>query len=95
MVLHQWHEMADLPTFSVAVRFADISGNNRADYLCIRETGLVRGRIQSNNGGFGPMIQIKFDEGKDRANLRWADVNGDGSDDMIWVDKFNGNGFVW
>ncbi|KAL2205673.1 hypothetical protein CC79DRAFT_1311155 [Sarocladium strictum] len=79
----------------VAVRFADISGNKRADYLCVRETGLVRGRIQNNNGGFGPMIQIKFPDGKDRANLHWADVNGDGKDDMIWVDKFNGNGFVW
>jgi hypothetical protein len=96
------------------VRFADITGNKRADYLCIEKDGRVSGSVQGDNGQFEPINQIKFSEDKDRANLRWADVNGmfictsywlygkltrslpgDGRDDMIWVDKFNGDGHVW
>lgn len=79
----------------MAVRFADISGNGRADYLCIQPDGHVRGDIQGDDGSFTFHKQIKFAEGKDRANLRFADVNGDGRDDLIWIDKFNGDGYVW
>lgn len=32
---------------------------------------------------------------KDRANHRWADVNGDGRADFLWVDKFDGSTEVW
>ncbi|KAG9255973.1 uncharacterized protein F5Z01DRAFT_531189 [Emericellopsis atlantica] len=79
-----------------AVQFAYLGNDNRrADYLCIRENGLVRGRRQLNDGSFGPMVQFKKAEGVDRANIRWGDVNGDGRDDLIWVDKFNGNARVW
>ncbi|KAM0330967.1 hypothetical protein ACHAQA_003924 [Verticillium albo-atrum] len=79
----------------LAVRFADITGNKRSDYLCIAPNGRVKGATQNDNGSWRNHAQIKFADGQDRANLRWADVNGDGSDDMIWVDKFNGNGRVW
>ncbi|KAF4983927.1 hypothetical protein FDECE_17192 [Fusarium decemcellulare] len=79
----------------LAVRFADLTGNGRADYLCLEKDGRVTGFVHKNDGGWEDVGQIKFAEGKDRANLRWADVNGDGRDDMIWVDKFNGDGSVW
>ena len=79
----------------VAVRFADITGNGRADYLCIEKDGRVSGAVQDDGGAFEPIPQIKVAEGKDRANLRWADVNGDGRDDMLWVNKFNGDAQVW
>jgi hypothetical protein len=80
----------------VAVRFADITGNGRSDYLCIAPNGKVKGYVQKDDGAIQAIPQIKFAEtDKDRANFRWADVNGDGKDDMIWVDKFTGNGYVW
>ncbi|KAH8666554.1 family 3 carbohydrate esterase, partial [Xylariales sp. PMI_506] len=79
----------------LAVRFADISGNGRADYLCIEPDSTVHGNIHNDDGSFGPRIQIKVSISKDRANLRWADVNGDGLDDMLWVEKFSGDTYVW
>lgn len=79
----------------MAVRFADITGNGRADYLCIRKDGHVTGALQRDDGSWEPIKQIKFASTMDRANLRWADVDGDGKDDLIWIDKFNGDGSVW
>ncbi|KAK7420361.1 hypothetical protein QQX98_002784 [Neonectria punicea] len=79
----------------LAVRFADITGNGRADYLCIEKDGRVTGFVHNDDGSFEDVGQIKFADGRDRANLRWADVNGDGRDDMLWVDKFTGDASVW
>jgi hypothetical protein len=39
--------------------------------------------------------QFKYSVQKDRANIHWADVDGDGRVEMIWTDKFNGDGWVW
>lgn len=77
------------------VRFADLTGNGRADYLCIEPDGRVSGAVHNNDDSFELINQIKFSEAKDRANLRWADVNGDGLDDMIWIEKFSGDSYVW
>lgn len=80
----------------MAVRFADLTGNKRADQLCIKPNGHVSAHLQSNDGrSWENASQIKFAEGKDRANLRWADVDGDGKDDMIWIEKFSGDAWVW
>lgn len=79
----------------MSVRFADLTDNGRADYLCIHPDGFVKGQVQRDDGSWEDVGQIKFAEEADRANLRWADVNGDGQDDMLWVDKFNGNARVW
>ncbi|KAL2782461.1 hypothetical protein BJX66DRAFT_345814 [Aspergillus keveii] len=49
----------------------------------------------SGNRGWEYLDQIKFAEGKDRANLQWADVNGDRMADLIHTNKFNGDGTVW
>ena len=70
---------------AVAVRFADLTGNGRADYLCIAPDGHVKGSVQNNDGSFTNVGQIKVSADKDRANLRFADVNGDGKDDLVWV----------
>lgn len=79
----------------MAVRFADITGNNRADYLCIEKDGRVSGFVHNDDDSWENVGQIKFADGKDRANLRWADVNGDGRDDMLWSEKFTGDAYVW
>ena len=39
--------------------------------------------------------QIKFAEGWDRANLRFADVENSGRADIIWMNKYTGAGRVW
>ncbi len=81
--------------YDLAVRFADIDGNGRSDYLCIEKDGRTWGYLNNNDGGLTYISQFKKTEGKDRANIRWVDVNGDGRDDFLWVDKFNGDGAVW
>ncbi|QKX60476.1 uncharacterized protein TRUGW13939_07621 [Talaromyces rugulosus] len=80
----------DLP-----VQFADISGNGRGDYLCIEKDGRTWGFVHNSDDSWSYIDQFKYSEQKDRADLRWADVNGDGKADLIWTDKFNGNGWVW
>ncbi|KAL4983331.1 hypothetical protein BDW68DRAFT_191412 [Aspergillus falconensis] len=80
--------------FDRPVRLADITGNGKADYLCVEKDGRTWGYLQNDDGN--ELIgQIKFSEGKDRANLHWADVNGDGRADLIHTNKFNGDGTVW
>ncbi|KAM0542975.1 hypothetical protein ACHAPJ_012532 [Fusarium lateritium] len=81
--------------FDLAVRFADIDGDGRADYLCIEPNGRVWGYLNKGDNKLELQSQIKYSEGKDRANLRWADVDGDGKADMLWVDKFDGDATVW
>ncbi|KAF7550314.1 hypothetical protein G7Z17_g5812 [Cylindrodendrum hubeiense] len=84
-----------LGIFDLSVRFADITGNSRADYLCIAPDGTVNGYLQQDDGSFDNAGQIKVSVEKDRANLRWADVDGDGLDDMLWIEKFSGDTWVW
>lgn len=81
--------------FDLAVRFADIDGNKRADYLCIEPNGRTWGYLNKDDGSLEYISQFKKSEDKDRANLRWVDVNEDGLDDMLWVDKFSGDATVW
>ncbi|KAH7375470.1 hypothetical protein B0T11DRAFT_345463, partial [Plectosphaerella cucumerina] len=84
-----------LGIFDLAVQFADITGSGRADYLCIEKNGRVSGWTQASSGAWTYQDQIKSAKGHDRANLRWADVNGDGRADTIWTEKFSGDGFVY
>ena len=81
----------------MAVRFADLNGDNHADYLCIKPDGYISAYMHPSNskGPWEDLGQIKFAEGRDRANLQFADVDGDGRDDMLWVDKFSGDTLVW
>ncbi|KAI8721514.1 SGNH-hydro domain-containing protein [Fusarium sp. LHS14.1] len=79
----------------LAVRFADISGSGRPDYLCIEKDGRIWGWTQSSNGAWTHVPQFKSAKGHDRANLRFHDVDGDGRADTIWVEKFSGDGFVY
>ena len=52
--------------------------------------GRTVGWLNQKSGLFA-LNQIKVSVGFDRANHRWADVNGDGKVDFIWVDKHTGN----
>ncbi|KAL2256741.1 hypothetical protein VTK26DRAFT_1190 [Humicola hyalothermophila] len=79
-----------------SVQFADLDGNGLADFLCLEPDGRTWGYLNFDGGKRLELhSQFKFSEGKDRANLRFADVNGDGKADLLWVDKFNGDTTVW
>ncbi|KAL5362439.1 hypothetical protein BJX96DRAFT_177152 [Aspergillus floccosus] len=88
-------EKHGLGLFDNPVHFADISGNGRGDYLCVEKDGRSWGFVHNEDDTWVYIDQFKFSEGKDRANLHWADVNGDGKADMIHTNKFNGDGTVW
>ncbi|KAK4188151.1 hypothetical protein QBC35DRAFT_463225 [Podospora australis] len=82
--------------FDVPVWFADIDGNGLADFLCMEPDGRTWALLNSNGGRtLTHHSQVKKTEGKDRANLNFVDVNGDGLDDLIWTNKFNGDTAVW
>ncbi|KAJ4351275.1 uncharacterized protein N0V89_006614 [Didymosphaeria variabile] len=81
-------------TFDLGLRFADIDGDGRVDYLCMEEDGRTYGYLNTVNG-LTYSKQFKFSEGFDRANHRFADVNGDGKADFLWVDKFTGEVRLW
>ena len=88
-------EKRGLGLFDRPVHFADISGNDKGDYLCVEKDGHSWAYVHNDGGGWDHINQFKFSEEKDRANLHWADVDGDGKADVIHTNKFNGDGNVW
>ncbi|KAF7556324.1 hypothetical protein G7Z17_g1541 [Cylindrodendrum hubeiense] len=88
-------EKSGLGIFDHAVRFADLTGNKRADYLCVQPDGTTTGFIHKDDDSFEDVGQIKVSDGYDRANYQYADVDGDGVDDLIWIEKFSGDAYVW
>ncbi|KAK4162929.1 hypothetical protein QBC43DRAFT_214155, partial [Cladorrhinum sp. PSN259] len=80
--------------FDLGIRFADIDGDGRVDYLCLEPNGRVTGWL-NKAAGLQWMNQIKSSVGKDRADHRWADVDGDGKPDLLWIDKFTGDTEAW
>lgn len=81
--------------FDLGLRFADITGDGKADYLCMEKNGRTYGYVNEWPKAPRDVGQIKYSVGKDRANHRWADVNGDGKADFLWVDKFDGSTEVY
>lgn len=60
--------------YDLGLRFADIDGDGRVDYLCMEPNGRTTGYLNKASG-FVNMNQIKFSENYDRADHRWADVS--------------------
>ncbi|CAI6337080.1 unnamed protein product [Periconia digitata] len=83
--------------YDLAVRFGDLDGDGRVDYLCLAPDGTTQGWLNKAGDAPEPMnpLQVKVTAGFDRANHRFADVNGDGRADFLWVDKFTGNVRTW
>ncbi|KAF5507162.1 Multidomain esterase [Colletotrichum aenigma] len=77
------------------IRFADVTGSGRADYVCVEKDGRMWGWTQDGNGGWTHVDQFFSAKGHDRANLQFADVDGDGKSDIIWIEKFTGDSFVY
>ncbi|KAB8270801.1 hypothetical protein BDV30DRAFT_241024 [Aspergillus minisclerotigenes] len=81
--------------YDLGLRFADLDGDGRADYLCMDPGGRTDGWLNKGENNFESIGQVKQGEHYDRANHRWADVNGDRMADSLWIDKFNGDTKVW
>lgn len=65
----------------LGVRFADLTGDKKADYLCIEHSGRITGYLNRGMTGSGQITfedvgQIKLATQYDRANTRFGDVNG-------------------
>lgn len=65
----------------LGVRFADLTGDGTADYLCIEKSGRItgylnRGMSTSGQITFEDVGQIKLATNYDRQNVRFNDVNG-------------------
>lgn len=78
----------------IPVHFADVSGNGKADYLCMEKDGRTWGFVNGDSG-WEYIDQFKHTENLDRADLQFADVDGDGKADLVWTDKFTGDGHVY
>ncbi|MEV5238804.1 FG-GAP-like repeat-containing protein [Streptomyces cinnamoneus] len=79
------------------VRFADVNGDGRADYLALDENGGVRAWINEGGDGRGGWTgwgRIAEGVGAPASQVRFADVNGDGKADYLAVDE-NGAVRAW
>ncbi|KAL5335544.1 hypothetical protein BJX70DRAFT_401448 [Aspergillus crustosus] len=79
------------------LRFADLDGDGRVDYLCMEKDGRTYAHLNKADEGLVWKDQVKLPPGNhfDRANFHFADVTGDGRADLIWVNKFDATGRVW
>ncbi|KAM0323888.1 hypothetical protein ACHAQA_008469 [Verticillium albo-atrum] len=77
-----------------AHHFADITGNGKVDYICIYPNGRMTAMLNLDTT-FSDAGQIKYGEDLDRANFKFADVNGDGLADILHIDKFTGDARVF
>lgn len=80
--------------FDRGMRLADIDGDGRADVMCIEPNGRITGWLNLKSG-IQNIGQVKFSEGWDRANIRFADVENSGRADIIYLDKYTGAATVF
>ncbi|WP_079008331.1 FG-GAP-like repeat-containing protein [Streptomyces sp. XY431] len=80
------------------VRFAEINGDNRADYLVVQDNGAVRAWLNTPGDGGRPswtsLGVIAPGTGAPGDHVQFADVNGDGRDDYLVVQD-NAAVFAW
>lgn len=84
------------------VRFADIDGDGRDDYLWLDGNGAVTAYINggpsaSQPGGWLwlPQGVIATGVGAAREDVQFADINGDGKADYLWVGRIDGTVNLW
>mgnify|MGYP003629443527 FL=1 len=79
----------------LGVRWNDIDGDGRADFLCMQSNGQLYGYLNKGVNNMVNQGQIKHTEGKERKTLRLADINGDGRDDLVYVDLVDSTITAW
>ncbi|WP_054564419.1 FG-GAP-like repeat-containing protein [Frankia sp. R43] len=92
-----------------SVRFADINGDGRDDYLVVDSAGVVQGWLNVPGGGGGVSWDsqgvVATGVGATRDEVRFADINGDGRDDYLvldgagvakgWLNNRSASGMSW
>ncbi|KAJ7185457.1 SGNH hydrolase-type esterase domain-containing protein [Mycena filopes] len=79
---------ADLNDNSTSVRFADLNGDGRAEYLWLDINGATTAFLNSGGPttvGFLPQGVIATGVGAKREQVHFADLNGDGRAEYLWV----------
>ncbi|MEV8475339.1 FG-GAP-like repeat-containing protein [Streptomyces sp. NPDC051173] len=79
------------------VRFADIDGDGKADYLVVGENGSVRAFVNNGgdgHGGWKEYGQIATGTGAVSDKVRFADIDGDGKADYLVVED-DGSVHAW
>ncbi|WP_061298145.1 FG-GAP-like repeat-containing protein [Herbidospora cretacea] len=72
-----------------AVRFADLDGDGRDDYLVVDAQGVTQGWLNAGTGdgvSWASQGVVASGVGASRDAVRFADVNGDGRDDYVVLD---------
>jgi FG-GAP-like repeat len=81
------------------VRFADIDGDGKADFICLSPNGdmsawLNRPGPSLSQPKWQPLGIIKHNEGWPQGQVRLGDIDGDGRDDYMIV-MLNGDIYAW
>ena len=86
---------------AAGVQLYDLNNDGRADYIWLEEDGAAKAYI-NNRGGSGGLAPEWIDAGSiatgvgaKREDVRFADLNGDGKKDYVWVDPASGALDVW
>ncbi|KAL3494527.1 hypothetical protein BJX62DRAFT_234129 [Aspergillus germanicus] len=74
------------------LRFGDVNGDGRADYLVVDNDGSVSAYLNQAGTSDDDVIWVPQGEiaagfGQDGSGVRFADINGDGRDDYLWVSE--------
>jgi hypothetical protein len=89
---------------AAGVRFADLNGDGRAEYLYVSEDGSVEAYLNLGGPDDGPNAAkvswlpqgtIAMGVGEGRENVVFADVNGDGRADYVAVSRTDGSAKLW
>lgn len=56
----------------------------------VQQNGVTTGYLNKGVNNMVNQGQVKHAEGKERRNLRFADIDGDGRADMLWLDMITG-----
>ncbi len=75
------------------VRFADVNGDGKTDYLIVNDNGSVTGYLNSGVNSY-TKVPIAAGVGYPGSQVRFADVNGDGKADYLVVGD-NGSVQAW
>ncbi|KAI1008878.1 hypothetical protein LB504_001329, partial [Fusarium proliferatum] len=80
--------------FDRGMRLADIDGDGRANVMCLEPNGCITGWLNLKSG-MENVGQVKFSEGRERADIRFADVENSGRADIVYLDKYTGAATVF
>jgi hypothetical protein len=80
---------------SAGIRFADVNGDSRADFICVGRSGDVTIGMNTGKGGFTapePKFSVyeEISTSGTRDAISFADINGDGYADYLFFDTITG-----